>query len=102
MTLRKRTTPNVKIESLYKLSEVQVARKKKLKPSPYHNYQKHLTTALRHMLSPPTLSSSSTNIAHIALALWNVFINDQHSTKKILHFILNEEVEHQWSEEELR
>ena len=38
-------------------------RKRIIKPSPYHNFQKHLNTTIKHILSPlPILTTIPSNI----------------------------------------
>jgi hypothetical protein len=78
-------------------------RKKGSKPSPYHNFQKHLSVALKHLLSP-----SASNIAvsartlDLALDLWTVFASHPSPSKKLLHFIFNDYNEYQIEAAELK
>lgn len=64
-------------------------RKKNPKPSPYHNFQKHLNSTMKQILCLPLLSGSSPNHHHLALKLWHTFRSSDLSTKKSLHFIFN-------------
>jgi|JI9StandDraft_1071089.scaffolds.fasta_scaffold26830_1 hypothetical protein len=65
-------------------------KRKNPKPSPYHNFQKHLNSTMKQILCLPLPSGSSPNHHHVALRLWNTFKVSDLSTKKSLHFIFNE------------
>ena len=62
---------------------------RKAKASPYHNYQKHLNQALKHLVVLPALSGGS-EAMRVAHQLWSVFLSSRSCTKKIFHFIFNE------------
>jgi hypothetical protein len=65
-------------------------KKKTIKPSPYHNYQKHLNTTLKHLLVFPSIEPEAPISVTVAHQLWKAFLQNQSPTKKILHFIFNE------------
>lgn len=74
---------------------------KKSKPSPYHNYQKHLNQALKHLIALPALACAS-EAMRVANQLWGVFLCSRSSTKKIFHFIFNEFNEYRFKQADLR
>lgn len=51
---------------------------------------------------PPEVTAESSNIAQIEAMLWKAFLGSHNETKKILHFIFNEQNEYSVSAEELR
>jgi len=85
---RKPSHPINKI-NLFKLLNKISKRTKKIKLSPYHNYQKHLNLAIRHIVALPALTDNSSVIEAIAHNLWDVFLVSDSPTKKILHFVFN-------------
>jgi hypothetical protein len=90
-TLRTRKPPKGNFFNSFSLPEKKSKGKRKIRPSPYHNYQKHLIIAIKHILSPPTLSANSSDIAQIEALLWQAFMRNQNETKKILYFVFNEQ-----------
>jgi hypothetical protein len=75
--------------NIFKLPDKKSRQGRKTKPSPYHNYQKHLVTAVKHILRPPILTAASSNIAEVEALLWKAFTHSEIETKKILYFVFN-------------
>lgn len=101
-TLRTRKPIKRNFINIFKLPEKKARNKRKITPSPYHNYQKHLIIAIKHILQPPALTPDASNIAHIESMLWSAFMDSHNETKKILYFIFNEQNEYEVNLEELR
>lgn len=55
-------------------SEKISSKRKKNKLSPFHNYQKHLNLAIRHLITMPALAADSLMYEIIAHDLWKVFL----------------------------
>lgn len=78
-------------------------RKKSSKPSPYHNFQKHLSVAVKHLLTPSAADiAAPPRTLELALALWRVFASHPSPSKKLLHFIFNDYNEYPIQPAELR
>ena len=63
--------------------------KKKVKNSPFHNYQKHLNNALRKFIVLPNITNSDEEYKLAARDLWRAYKAGDIKNKKILHFIFN-------------
>jgi hypothetical protein len=63
--------------NIFKLPEKKSKNRRKITPSPYHNYQKHLIIAIKHILEPPIVYFDSSNIAKIESMLWKAFMENQ-------------------------
>lgn len=100
--LRSRKPTKNSIINFLRLPDKKSKSKRKIRPSPYHNYQKHLIIAIKHILKPPVLAPDSSAVAHIEALLWEAFMRNQQETKKILYFVFNEQNEYEVSQEELR
>lgn len=71
--------------------------------SPFHNCQKHLIKALKYMLIFPEPDSElEEEYKRVARHIWNIFCRSNDKSKKVLHFIFNEDNEYKTSEAELR
>lgn len=88
-------------DSHYKLVDDICRRRKKPHPSPFHNYQKHLSVALRCLIELPLASSNGFHIEEIAGQLWEAFQASHSPTKRILHLVFNAANEHHTTEAEL-
>lgn len=100
--LRSRRPPKGNTFNFLRLPDKKSKSKRKIRPSPYHNYQKHLIIAIKHILTPPALAPDSSAIARIEVLLWQAFMRNQLETKKILYFIFNEQNEYEVNTEEVR
>lgn len=67
----------------------------KFNPSAFHNFQKHLTVALKHAIRMPAEEKSAKESVKAAVKLWKIFAQSKICTKKVLHFLLGERNEHQ-------
>lgn len=76
--------------------------RRKIRASPYHNYQKHLIKAIKQVLVPPEVTSLSSNITLIQAKLWEAFLSSARESKKALYFIFNEQNEYALGAEEVR
>jgi hypothetical protein len=99
--LRARRPPKGNSFNIFSQQTKKTKGKRKIRPSPYHNYQKHLIIAIKHILSPPALSTDSSAITRIEALLWQAFMRNQNETKKILYFVFNEQNEYEVNHDEL-
>lgn len=79
-------------------------KKKKIqKPqnSPFHNYQKHLNNALKKLIVVPEFNSSNESYKLAATEIWKQYLTLEIKTKRILHYIFNENNEHVINDSEL-
>jgi len=67
---------------------------KKVENSPFHNYQKHLNSALKKLVIVPLFEEADEAYKHAAREIWNAYVAGDVKTKKILHFVFNERNEH--------
>ena len=67
---------------------------KKVENSPFHNYQKHLNSALKKLVIVPSFEEADEAYKHAAREIWNAYVAGDVKTKKILHFVFNERNEH--------
>ena len=64
-------------------------------PSAFHNFQKHLTVALKHAIIFREDDKSTKEHVKVAAKLWRAFSQSKICTKKVLHFLLGDRNEHQ-------
>ena len=74
----------------------------KINPSAFHNFQKHLTVALKHCVILPNEDKMNRDYLKAATKLWKVFSSSKICTKKVLHFLLGDHNEHKTTAEDLR
>lgn len=80
----------------------QVSARTKMNPSAFHNFQKHLTVALKHAIVLPNEDKLHRDYLKAATKLWKIFSSSKVCTKKVLHFLLGDKNEHQTTAEDLR
>jgi hypothetical protein len=66
-----------------------------MNPSAFHNFQKHLTVALKHAVIFKDEDKTGKDYVKVAAKLWRAFSQSKICTKKILHFLLGDRNEHQ-------
>ena len=64
-------------------------------PSAFHNFQKHLTVALKHSVSFKDDDKTAKDYVKAGIKLWKTFSQSKICTKKVLHFLLGDRNEHQ-------
>ena len=64
-------------------------------PSAFHNFQKHLTVALKHAIVFREEEKCQRDYVKVAAKLWRAFSQSKVCTKKVLHFLLGDRNEHQ-------
>ena len=74
----------------------------KMNPSAFHNFQKHLTVALKHAIVLPNEEKMNYDYLKAATKLWKVFSSSKVCTKKVLHFLLGDKNEHKTTTEDIR
>jgi hypothetical protein len=75
---------------------------KKIEYSPFHNLQKHLNIALKTLLIVPTPCSSEEPHKRAAREIWEAYVKTEIYTKRILHYVFNEQNQHSINTPELR
>ena len=78
-----------------------IRRNKKVENSPYHNFQKHLNSAIQKLVVLPETSESDDEYKIAAHQLWRAYVECPNKTRKILHFLFNENNEHKIKEKDL-
>lgn len=73
-----------------------------MNPSAFHNFQKHLTVALKHAVIFKEEDKTAKDYVKVGAKLWRAFSQSKICTKKILHFLLGDRNEHQITNEDLR
>lgn len=74
---------------------------KKIEYSPFHNLQKHLNIALKTLLIVPTPSCSDEPHKRAAREIWEAYVKTEIYTKRILHYVFNEQNQHSINTPEL-